>query len=429
MKLAIAGVPLAQFAAVNAALAEAFPLRAVLAVEEIDAARWAEADTGWSEELTRDPALMARYEAELARAQARLLAGDKKKLVRSGAGVGATPNGDPGAQPAGPPPPTFLTQQPIYVAPPPPVEDDAGARAPVAEVPFAPQPLPPDGPPRAATIPLPEPGTTVAFRVTHVGADASRRVLPFRAAGSASAPPAEPAAPPRPRTLPGTDAAGDLALPFRSSPPVPAPPPPRPPPPPRLSDDELTQPAFTPPSGRLPFQAAAAAPPAAEPVAEPSPYRGSIDRETTKTGIALPALVLPFRDSEVLAAAPAPAAPQAAPYPGSIREPADDDEALEPSFHSSVWSAPAAPFAAPPPPEGAPLMPLERHASICLEMALDPSRPAEVLARYQITAEEKARADAYYRAQIAADRELGARWHQAYAAYHAWFTANARPRS
>ncbi len=44
----ISGVPLAQYAAVTAALAEAYPLKAVLAVEGLDPARWAKADRGWT---------------------------------------------------------------------------------------------------------------------------------------------------------------------------------------------------------------------------------------------------------------------------------------------------------------------------------------------------------------------------------------------
>lgn len=272
VKEVVAGVSLVQFAAVNAALLEGFRLRTVLALEEIEADRWAQADSGWTEELAGDPAHLARYEAELAHAQACLLAAGKAKLVRSGTGAVATP----AEEPAPPPPPTFLAQQPIEVAPPPP--------APVPEEPPPEFPAPP---------PEPQPGRSSRV-ITRIGAEAPSVVLPFRAVSPA----------PAPRTPPRT----------------------------------------------------------------------------------LPAITLP--------------------------------------------SAPVLPFkSSPPPPADPPPMPLERHASICLEIALDPPRTAEVLARYKITAEEKARADAYYRTQIAADRDLGARWNQAYAAYHAWFTANARPRS
>jgi hypothetical protein len=72
-------------------------------------------------------------------------------------------------------------------------------------------------------------------------------------------------------------------------------------------------------------------------------------------------------------------------------------------------------------------MGLERHAYMSLELALDPTRTDEVLVRYEVTAEDRSRADAYYRSHLAADPELAARWHRAYTSYHAWFTS--LPRS
>ena len=67
-------------------------------------------------------------------------------------------------------------------------------------------------------------------------------------------------------------------------------------------------------------------------------------------------------------------------------------------------------------------MPLDRHASLCLEIAVDPARAAEALARHQVSAAEKQRADEHYRARMSADPELCARWNRAYEeAYHAWY--------
>jgi hypothetical protein len=47
----VAGVPLTQYAAVMAALAEPFPLDDVLASEELDPAVWAEAELAWTQSL------------------------------------------------------------------------------------------------------------------------------------------------------------------------------------------------------------------------------------------------------------------------------------------------------------------------------------------------------------------------------------------
>jgi hypothetical protein len=64
-----AGVSLARYAAINAALAEGFPLPDVLALEGLSAPAWNEADVALKVELTRDPAALASYAAELAAAE------------------------------------------------------------------------------------------------------------------------------------------------------------------------------------------------------------------------------------------------------------------------------------------------------------------------------------------------------------------------
>jgi hypothetical protein len=63
------GISLGRFAAVKAALAEGFSLRAVLAVEELDRKAYGEADLAWMARLARDKALFERYVGELADAE------------------------------------------------------------------------------------------------------------------------------------------------------------------------------------------------------------------------------------------------------------------------------------------------------------------------------------------------------------------------
>ena len=79
------------------------------------------------------------------------------------------------------------------------------------------------------------------------------------------------------------------------------------------------------------------------------------------------------------------------------------------------------------PPSAQPSLSLEQHAYLCLEIAVDPAREDEALARYGVTAADKVRADEHYRARIAADPELYARWSHAYTTYHAWFTQRPGP--
>jgi hypothetical protein len=333
----IAGVPLAQFAAVTAALAEGFALRMVLSVEGLEAVQWAAADRGWTELLDRDPTLLAAYEADLAAAKANLVrdaaAGDgraaglrigKARLVRSGTGLGSAAVEAPRAAAEAPSTPS----QPPRTASEP-----------------APAPSPPALPPellrfRGIVVDPNAPRT-----VTRVGATAPAMVLPFHPTAPrevpASAPPSTSMTAAEMDTQAGFEAAE--VFPFSEGP----------------SSDF--------------FEQRRSRPPAAE-------GAGS-DGATA----ALPSAV--------------------------------GDE-----LRKRVGEAPATPWDASTPP-----VPLERHASLCLEIAVDPARAAEVLARYQVTAVEKARADDHYRARIAADPALGAEWNSAYSRYHAWFTSRLRP--
>lgn len=60
---------------------------------------------------------------------------------------------------------------------------------------------------------------------------------------------------------------------------------------------------------------------------------------------------------------------------------------------------------------------LEQHASLCVELALDPSRAAEALARYRTTAARKDELDLLWKARFAADPPLEVRWKEAYRLY------------
>src|SRR5262249_49916573 len=59
--------------------------------------------------------------------------------------------------------------------------------------------------------------------------------------------------------------------------------------------------------------------------------------------------------------------------------------------------APPVPVTAAHQPLAQPALSLEQHASLCLEIAIDPAREEEALVRYQVTAAGKACADEYYR--------------------------------
>src|SRR5690242_11847175 len=63
------GVTIGQFAAVKAARTEGFPLRSVLALEEIDRRAFQEAELAWMARLGKDRQLFERYRVELADAE------------------------------------------------------------------------------------------------------------------------------------------------------------------------------------------------------------------------------------------------------------------------------------------------------------------------------------------------------------------------
>lgn len=75
-----------------------------------------------------------------------------------------------------------------------------------------------------------------------------------------------------------------------------------------------------------------------------------------------------------------------------------------------------------PPVSVAELLPLERHASLCVEIALD-GAPDAALARYGVSAEGKARADAYFRDAFVREPSLRAAWNRAFDVYRGWYAA------
>ncbi len=391
MKEVIEGVPLAQFAAVTAALVEAFPLRAVLAIEGLDAATWAKADRGWTEKLDQDPALLSRYEAELVLAQERLHSreeappGDdgaraparagKARLVRSGTGLASSPVMPSGAAFSAPVPPPAVFAPPAVLAPP---------------AVFAPPPPMPE----SRHVPRSDDeGTLTAFTVPS-------ELLPFRSAAIQDAPPETPA-----------PLAPEADLPFRSAPTAV---------PPKAPEGFL--PFRETPSPE--FQQALKRPAAA-------PGQGSDGKTVALRGFdALRSLELGGESrslpwDQARPPLPPPPPPSPGPKPSRSRPPPLPPKARAAPRPVPVPEPPPPPSA--PPSVAPPPMSLERHASLCLEMALDPAHSAEALARYQVSPADKARADEFYRARIAADPELRAQWNHAYSVYHAWFTSRPRP--
>lgn len=88
------------------------------------------------------------------------------------------------------------------------------------------------------------------------------------------------------------------------------------------------------------------------------------------------------------------------------------------------------PLPAPPPPPEAPVqtpvhnsapsMPLERQASLHVELSLHPEQRAEILQRYGLTAEQHAHAHAALQARLAQDIALRSAWDSACAQYRTW---------
>lgn len=98
-----------------------------------------------------------------------------------------------------------------------------------------------------------------------------------------------------------------------------------------------------------------------------------------------------------------------------------------PQARTTPPPAEPAPLPAPALPSPPPSLTLEQHAYLCVELAIDPARSAETLARYHQTPVTKAQIDAYYRDKVAADPATRAAWNYAYQTYGAWLAARRPP--
>ncbi|MDI3291582.1 hypothetical protein [Polyangium sp. 15x6] len=74
------------------------------------------------------------------------------------------------------------------------------------------------------------------------------------------------------------------------------------------------------------------------------------------------------------------------------------------------------------PPTREPELTLEQHASLHVELDLDPEQRSEILRRYGLSAEQHARLHATWNARMAVDPKLAAAWQQAVAQYRAWMS-------
>ena len=81
-----------------------------------------------------------------------------------------------------------------------------------------------------------------------------------------------------------------------------------------------------------------------------------------------------------------------------------------------------------PPPRSAyaPPLTLEQHASLAVELAMSPETTTETLARYHLSPGAPAELDAHYREKKAGSAEIHAAWDRAYHSYSAWLAANRR---
>ena len=74
-----------------------------------------------------------------------------------------------------------------------------------------------------------------------------------------------------------------------------------------------------------------------------------------------------------------------------------------------------------------PPLTIEQHGSLAVELGFAPEKTAETLARYHLTVEARAQLDAHYREKIAGSAETRAAWDRAYQSYTTWLAANRRP--
>jgi hypothetical protein len=66
---------------------------------------------------------------------------------------------------------------------------------------------------------------------------------------------------------------------------------------------------------------------------------------------------------------------------------------------------------------------LEQHVSLCAELVMAPPRTAEILARYHVSAPQKAQLDLQWQGRLKADPALEKRWHEAFRTYCAFLAS------
>jgi len=181
------------------------------------------------------------------------------------------------------------------------------------------------------------------------------------------------------------------------------------------------------------------APPLAEPIAapSPSPARPRVPSQLAETSLGFVAptgAALPFARAPVALPPEATAAP---PRPVVNRAPAALSGTsmgfIAPKGDMLPFAkahAPLPPPPAPTPPGAAPVpaapaagsvivggYTLEQHVSLCAEITVDPTRVAETLTRYRITAEGKTELDRLWQERFDADPALAVRWREAHGMY------------
>ena len=103
--------------------------------------------------------------------------------------------------------------------------------------------------------------------------------------------------------------------------------------------------------------------------------------------------------------------------PHVIRAPA---ELSGTSLTVDIPRGPATPFAAAEKPaEKKPVLSLEQHAALTVEIATYPAHAMATLARYGITAPQKVELDQHYKRIVGSDSKAQATWHAAYSAHYA----------
>lgn len=147
---------------------------------------------------------------------------------------------------------------------------------------------------------------------------------------------------------------------------------------------------------------------------------------------------LPFQPPEVKPAGPATAdlVPPGMRHFGSVGQthlaaPAPDRPATP--FEAPA-PRPAPPAKEPPAPASKPqpappLISLEQYASLRVEVALEPAKVREILARYRVTNEQRAALDAYWQGRIAGEPELRAAYDGACSTYRQWLIEQRRKHS